>query len=309
MSRSAKWMKGMDPGGPVSAAALVALTGRLDVVTYYLPQAAEFAQDDIEYVHQLRVATRRSVVTIQIFRHLLPDRRSRKIQKMLRKLRRAAGSARDLDVLYQRLSGEKNLPHKAEMKKVLKQISRCRKESQLPLREIYHGWVRKKYQKQIRKLLERVHWRSKSPELTFEQSAVPALLPQVSKFFQASRADLKEIAALHRLRICAKQVRYSMELLATAFAPEFRTQLYPTFTEVQERLGTINDCAMANQLFEKWAVNAENVNVTVSLNEMADEERRRLETICDEFRQSWTTQRANQLWEQFRKYLPDLASA
>ena len=88
-----------------------------------------------------------------------------------------------------------------------------------------------------------------------------------------------------------------MELLATAFAPEFRTQLYTAFTEVQERLGTINDCATANQLFEKWAVNAENVNVTVTLNEMANEERRRLEIICDEFRQLWTTQRTNQLWE------------
>ena len=185
MGRSAKWIKGMDSGGPVSAAALVALTGRLDVVTYYLPQAAEFSQDDIEYVHQLRVATRRSVATIQIFRHLLPGRRSRKIQKILRRLRRAAGSARDLDVLYQRLSGETNLQHKPGMKKVLKRISRCRKESQLPLREIYHGWVRKKYNKQIQELLARVYWRSKSPELTFEQAAVSRFTPTSQQIFSS----------------------------------------------------------------------------------------------------------------------------
>jgi CHAD domain-containing protein len=47
------------------------------------------------------------------------------------------------------------------------------------------------------------------------------------------------------MRICGKRVRYAMELLAGALDHSFRRELYPTFAEVQEKLGTINDHATA----------------------------------------------------------------
>ena len=54
-------------------------------------------------MHQLRVATRRAAATVRIFDALLPQRRMRRLNKCLRKIRRAAGTARDLDVLADRL--------------------------------------------------------------------------------------------------------------------------------------------------------------------------------------------------------------
>jgi CHAD domain-containing protein len=64
--------------------------------------AAKKSADDIEYVHQLRVATRRASAAVQIFAELLPKRKSRLINRRLRELRQAAGEARDLDVLGER---------------------------------------------------------------------------------------------------------------------------------------------------------------------------------------------------------------
>src|SRR5262249_4315666 len=52
----------------------------------------------IEYVHQLRVGTRRADAALRIFTACLPGEVYRKSRRRLRELRRAAGAARDWDV-------------------------------------------------------------------------------------------------------------------------------------------------------------------------------------------------------------------
>ena len=103
MTRSTKWIKEVSPDQPASKVARVALKRRLDVVADYLPQAAKHADEDIEHVHQLRVATRRAIAAIRVFEDQLPRRRTRQMKQILRRVRQTAGNARDLDVLYHRL--------------------------------------------------------------------------------------------------------------------------------------------------------------------------------------------------------------
>ena len=57
---------------------------------------------------------------------------------------------------------------------------------------------------------------------------------------------------LYRFRITAKHLRYSMEVFAAAFGPEFRSELYPCFEEVQAGLGDIHDHAAALERFQAW---------------------------------------------------------
>ena len=52
--------------------------------------------------HQLRVATRRAGAALEIFRDCLPEKDYQTARKQLRRLRRAAGAARDWDVLQYR---------------------------------------------------------------------------------------------------------------------------------------------------------------------------------------------------------------
>jgi CHAD domain-containing protein len=56
---------------------------------------------------------------------------------------------------------------------------------------------------------------------------------------------------LHRFRIAGKNLRYAVELLAGAFPPEFRLDVYPILTNLQERLGLINDLAVARNRLRK----------------------------------------------------------
>src|SRR5262249_28190395 len=56
------------------------------------------ADEDTEYVHQLRVGTRRAGAAVETFADCLPPKVYRKVRRKLRRIRRAAGAARDWDV-------------------------------------------------------------------------------------------------------------------------------------------------------------------------------------------------------------------
>lgn len=54
--------------------------------------------DDIEYVHRCRVATRRIRAAFPLFFECFPDKKLRRWEKQIRRLTRSLGEARDLDV-------------------------------------------------------------------------------------------------------------------------------------------------------------------------------------------------------------------
>jgi CHAD domain-containing protein len=65
--------------------------------------------EDVERVHDMRVATRRLRAALEIFEDCFPRKRHRKALKRVKKLADALGERRDLDVeieLLQELSGE-----------------------------------------------------------------------------------------------------------------------------------------------------------------------------------------------------------
>src|SRR4051812_42023473 len=93
-----KWIQGLRPDMPLEQAAREVLTARLEVVRTYLPRALREADKDPEYVHQLRVGTRRGDAALRTFRACLPGRTYRAARARLRGIRRAAGAARDWDV-------------------------------------------------------------------------------------------------------------------------------------------------------------------------------------------------------------------
>ena len=157
-------------------------------------------------------------------------------------------NARDCDVLIERLKkqqsgrGDESLagggPGRA---------SRNRRAAVVAVYErLWHG---DRFTRRIDKLLKRI--RSRGEEKTtsetgrFGEWARTHFRPVVERFFAAVPADQTDEAALHQFRICGKQLRYDMELLAGAFSDEFRTQLYPTIEAMQDRLGEINDLATA----------------------------------------------------------------
>ena len=99
-----KWISDLHPDTPVADAARHVLTVRLEVVRDCLPPALDRPDEDPEHVHQLRVATRRAGAALRIFAPCLPEKAFKAARKALRRLRRAAGAARDWDVFLESLA-------------------------------------------------------------------------------------------------------------------------------------------------------------------------------------------------------------
>jgi CHAD domain-containing protein len=241
-----KWLPAVPPDVTIHTAAVRTLRDRLGAVEYYLPLAAEQAEDDVEYVHQLRVWTRRATAALRLYQEVIPRRRLRWLKKQLRRIRRAANDARDSDVLIQRL--KQKAPGRGT-RRWLKAALADRAEAQGVIVAVYDRLRRDdQFTRRIGKLVERVTSRGgeqgrQAPR--FGGWARERLRSAVERFFSAVPSDPKDAAALHQFRIRGKQLRYLIELLAAAFPDGLRTEVYPVIEAIQDRLGDINDLATA----------------------------------------------------------------
>jgi CHAD domain-containing protein len=246
-----KWISGLRGDMAVGEAARRILTVRLGAVLDRLPGAIEHADDDIEHVHQLRVATRRAAAAVRIFADSLGAKLHRKTRRTLRAIRRAAGSARDWDVFLEMLRARTEQinakgPQGIDFLFGLGHGQRMSAQTQLD------GAIKG----QAERLRQRLTQVGAALDEHVEASslsdlAVPLLTQQLREFEDAARADLHAYEALHQVRILGKQFRYAMELFECCFAPAFRNELYPKIAEMQEILGRANDSHVAAQRLEE----------------------------------------------------------
>jgi CHAD domain-containing protein len=296
-----KWLAETTPDMPIAEVARIALKNRLLTVWHYLPLAATKPEEDVEYIHQLRVSTRRSGAALQIFRSLLPKKSLKWLSRELRRIRKAAGEARDLDVFIERLSRQGQTSHTQALEGVVGDLRIRRQRAQPLVLEVYEDLRLWKLELRIELLVERVRWRERSPEPDFRTAAAEMLRPVIDEFHEARSADFADIEALHQLRICGKALRYAMELLAGAFHKSFRKRVYPTVGEMQDRLGMVNDHAVACERLGSWMREASDPGRIAVLKQLSDRECAALETTAEEFRAWWTPQWAETFEAQLRE--------
>lgn len=227
------------------------LAARVAGVLEFLPLAAEQAADDVEHVHHLRVSCRRTAAVLRAFWPLIPHG-AKKLDAWLKKIRRAAGPARDADVLIERFDGGHDLknPLAEQIDLRLREI-RCGAQKHLIKvnRQTSHGDLSKAAERCIGSLRRAAERRSAPP---FDEYARSALAEAAQKLLAEQVDQDTSAEELHKLRIAAKRLRYSIELFHSAAAPEAASAAYPVVEEIQERLGAINDHAAAQSLYQKW---------------------------------------------------------
>ena len=307
MARMDKWIAGVLPDDRTSDVAGRTLRSRLAAVRHYLPLAAEKPDEDIEYVHELRVATRRTTAAMRLYADLLPRRRIARMEKRLKQIRQAAGDARDYDVFAQRLAKDRPEP---EAKRLLGHVRGQRRKAQKPLLALHQRLERDdRFERQIAKLRRGIRSRGKKKTLRktprFGDWARASLRPLVKRFFKAARTIEKDAAALHQFRIRGKKLRYAMELLAGAFSPDFREKLYPVIEALQDKLGEINDHVTA-QARLRQQMEAENAATGMNyLQTLLTKENDRLEQARQELLSWWTPN----LQESLRAGFDDMLAA
>jgi CHAD domain-containing protein len=249
-----KWISDLSGDTPLADAARRVLAVRLEVVRDYLPRAVHEPEKDVEYVHQLRVGTRRAAAALEIFALCLPYKVYKAARKQLRRIRQAAGEARDWDVFLEtlaqreaRLNGQAPEPHRPGLDFLLGLAFGQRGAAQAHLRaaspEPPFGFGRL-----LVETVAAVHEPAGDQEAkVLLDLARPLLSGLLRELDQAAARDLDDYEHLHQVRIIGKRLRYAMEIFADCFAPPFRERFYPAVEEMQEILGLANDSFVAGQ--------------------------------------------------------------
>jgi CHAD domain-containing protein len=236
-----KWIAGIDAETTATDAARKVLETRIEAVKIMLPLAAERAEEDLEYVHQLRVATRRADAAVRIFRPCLKRSKAKRFRGKLSALRRAAGAARECDVHMLAFVERRHLAPETEkpfLDKLIDWTRQERRQAQIALRDACRTYPSDQVEADGAALVSSIRDRESLPTLlAVARRRFPPLMDALR---EAGAQDLGVVDHLHQLRICGKRVRYAMEVFAACFAGDFR-RAYARISALQDDLGAIND--------------------------------------------------------------------
>jgi CHAD domain-containing protein len=213
---------------------------------------AKAANEDPEDIHQLRVSSRRATAGLDLFAACFTSKIQNKAKKELKRLRRAAGAARDWDVFLHSLRMRAvPRPTRNALDLVtgyaLAQHQSARAQLHSAAQEYSEGFAEfRNY------VIEAIGRHKNQVKLqTLSHLPVTVLFPLVRALDEAAGRDLSDADNLHKVRIAGKRLRYAMEILAGCFLPAFREKLYPAIETMQEILGRANDSRFAISRLEE----------------------------------------------------------
>jgi CHAD domain-containing protein len=290
-----KWVSHLKRTTRIPAAARHVLTLRLEAVRDALPPAVREPGKDVEHVHRLRVATRRADAALNVFSCCLPPRDFRYAKKQVRKIRRAAGAARDWDVFLEQL--ERLLPgaprRAAERWRdfLLGFAMAQRARAQDELRAVAEDFPFA-FDRLLAETVAAVHAPG-APGCVVLSDLVPVLLAgPIENINAATRQVPEDYYQLHQLRIAGKRLRYALEIFGDCLAEPFRDRLYDAVEEMQTILGRVNDDFVACRRLEELRAWLETLLPRVhetfrgSLDRLLRHHQERLPIECQAF-QKW----------------------
>ncbi len=234
--------QGMTPETGVGVAAGRLLGAKLKEVQVYVQPAVA---GDVEGLHDLRVAVKRLRETLRLFQRCLPTRARQRVLPLVEELNDGLGQARDRDVLVghaRELAGR--APQAAAVLEAAAGAWAAERQ-----REAQAGggdWQRLLGPERLLPRLRRLardtrRQRGRLRRLPLDRFAYVAVTARLERVRQrlAEAQATREAAALHRLRIAVKRLKYTME----PFLPVLPalSPLYATVAEVQDDLGLAHD--------------------------------------------------------------------
>jgi CHAD domain-containing protein len=263
------------------------------LVQYYLPLAEQAYEEDVEYVHQLRVGSRRAQAALDLLVGTLPPKRARRVRRALRQARRAAGPARDLDVMAQRFGRYREHISERVFAELEGGLAHRRRDVQTEFAAALADAATRLASRHIDKLIKKIGWRGAGSQPLWRQFARPSLDAFYNELIRAAErihtGNEPPTTALHQLRICGKKLRYAMELASGAFGPSaVRGTLYPFVEMLQEKLGAVNDHFSAHAWLIGWSEREKDPAGEAALCELARIESGWLVDARKDFLTWWT---------------------
>jgi len=235
-----------------------AILSRLDAVTAEIDGVR--SGNDIEHIHNMRVAVRRLRTALGLFPELVPAKA--KWQAQIKTVASALGQARDADVqiefLHQALVKAPQRIFRPGLQRLALRLTQDRAKQQPKVLKALKKFEKSDAPAAIRKALTLPPVESDAPapaqaantaDLTLFTHAYLAVQEQVQAALAFDQAvhDPSNVTELHQLRIVFKHLRYTLEVFAPLYTAGAgaESQLAPSIKIVktfQEVLGDIHDC-------------------------------------------------------------------
>jgi CHAD domain-containing protein len=268
------------------------------------------AANDIEDIHDARVAGRRLRTAFQVFKSILPKKAQGPWKKGIRRLARALGPARDLDVQLDFLNRMtrrlRTSPYKAPMEKLCALLQQNRDGRQGAVLAAVEAFEKTAILRKIEAGLDKSPRDKRSVTLEglygIGEKKVTSRLQDVFKF-EPYVYRSGNVAELHQLRIAAKHLRYTLECLRPLYGKE-TNRFISAAKKIQSVLGRLHDFDVWMQTLPK-AVPAEKRDdeVEQALSFFARRCARLRSAAYESFLTTWKKQRRQRVWYELPRFV------
>lgn len=241
MARGARQQR-LDPRMRFCDAAGQAILPRLDRVFEH--EKGTRSGEDIEQLHDMRVASRRLRAAMAVFTPCFPKRSFKHLSRTAATLTRALGAVRDSDVMLEALGGYLKGRTEEERVGIEDVIASVRAERDVQRAAMIEALDRVKrlgFHDRLRQLIKAERRDRDGESLAEVAHRISAERADDLFAFADIVHDPERVDELHRMRIAAKRLRYSLEIFHDCFGPDIDGRIEDV-KSIQEQIGQIHDC-------------------------------------------------------------------
>ena len=240
----------LDPAAPTRRAAASIFAGQL--VAMEQAEAGTIAGQDPKFLHDYRVALRRTRTALRLFKNVFTPEEYRDFRKRFRALSGPTGALRDLDVhIGSREQYTRWVPAKlrAHLAPTFASLLRRRNDRREQLATVLSGSEYAGLKRDWRAAIARLRGR-RAPD----EAALPTTRHAIASRYERLRAiaadpDTLDGAALHRARVHSKRLRYMLEFFAVPLG-EPATVAAKGIERLQDALGAYHDAVVLEPILQ-----------------------------------------------------------
>lgn len=218
-----------------------------------LPAAADHWEAHTEYVHQVRVSTRRAAAALTVFASCYDAAEVATTRKMLKRIRRAAGGARDCDVhldLFRRRLVDAPEDERPAIRHLIDALELQRIEAQKAINAVVKKYSARRVRRARKALANSVHKpdklrvdskKKKKKIRELRDLAAVVVPPAAAEVRRESKVTPRTEAQLHEVRIAVKRLRYACEIFYGSMPGDRQWSVKSQVIPLVDALGAMND--------------------------------------------------------------------
>ena len=211
---------------------------------------------DIEYLHDLRVATRRARFALKLFANHIGEEWAEELRQELSWIAKSLGKVRDIDVFQEKLSEQFRKIGASDdiIQSVVGHYTGRRHKNLGKMKEDLFSERYLNLLDRLRELADAMMRESRSqggPVVELVPGFIGAALDAMSGWLDRSAVSLS-VNDLHELRIEFKGLRYTTEFFSDLYTKEMR-RIIRGFVQFQDCLGLYQDAQVATETLRRFS--------------------------------------------------------